>query len=53
MADDKIVVMESGTENRTITRGVTPDGKAYVRDEQGRPHRDDVRLLRARDNRHV
>lgn len=32
MADEKTVVMESGTENRTITWGVTPDGKAYVRE---------------------
>lgn len=32
MADEKTVVMESGTENRTITWGVTPDGKTYVRE---------------------
>lgn len=33
MADEKTVVMESGTENRTITWGVTPEGKAYVREK--------------------
>lgn len=32
MADEKTVVMKSGTENRTIAWGVTPDGKAYVRE---------------------
>lgn len=32
MADEKTVVMESGTENRAIAWGVTPDGKAYVRE---------------------
>lgn len=32
MAEEKTVVMESGTENRTISWGVAPDGKAYVRE---------------------
>lgn len=32
MAAEKTVVMESGTENRTLSWGVTPDGKAYVRE---------------------
>lgn len=32
MGYEKTVVMESGTENRTLTWGVTPDGKAYVRE---------------------
>lgn len=32
MADEKIVVMESGTENRTLSWGVTPEGKATERE---------------------
>lgn len=32
MSAKKTVVMESGTENRTLSWGVTPDGKAYVRE---------------------
>ena len=32
MAVEKTVVMESGTENRTLSWGVTPEGKAYVRE---------------------
>lgn len=32
MQDEKTVVMESGKENRTLSWGVTPDGKAYVRE---------------------
>jgi hypothetical protein len=32
MQDEKTVVMESGTENRTLSWGVTPDGKTYVRE---------------------
>ena len=32
MSAEKTVVMESGTENRTLSWGVTPDGKAYVRE---------------------
>lgn len=31
MTDEKTLVMESSTENRTLTWGITPDGKAYVR----------------------
>lgn len=31
MTDEKTLVMESGTKNRTLTWGITPDGKAYVR----------------------
>ncbi|MGN0296295.1 MAG: hypothetical protein ACI4B2_03645 [Parafannyhessea sp.] len=32
MADEKTVVMERGKENRTLSWGVTPEGKAYVRE---------------------
>lgn len=32
MADEKTAVMESGKENRTITWGVTPDGKVSERE---------------------
>lgn len=32
MTDEKTLVMESDTENRTLTWGVTLDGKAYVRE---------------------
>lgn len=32
MAEEKTVVMESGTESRTLSWGVTPDGKACVRE---------------------
>lgn len=32
MADEKTVAMESSTENRTLTWGVTPEGKVYVRE---------------------
>ena len=32
MSAEKTVVMESGTENRTLSWGVTPDGKAYGRE---------------------
>lgn len=32
MSDVKTVVMESGTESRTLTWGTKPDGKAYVRE---------------------
>ena len=32
MADEKIVVMERGKENRTLSWGVTPEGNAYVRE---------------------
>lgn len=32
MADEKTVVMESDTENRTISWRVTHEGKAYVRE---------------------
>ena len=32
MPEEKSMVMESGTENRTLSWGVTPDSKAYVRE---------------------
>jgi len=32
MAEEKSVMMESGTENRTLSWGVTPNGKTYVRE---------------------
>ncbi|MCC6099274.1 MAG: hypothetical protein DUD33_08360 [Coriobacteriaceae bacterium] len=32
MADEKTMVMESGTENRKLFWGVMPEGKAYVRE---------------------
>jgi hypothetical protein len=32
MVDEKIVVMERGKENRTLSWGVTPEGNAYVRE---------------------
>lgn len=35
MADEKIVVMERGKENRTLSWGVTPESKAYVRETSG------------------
>lgn len=32
MTEEKTVVMESGTESRTLTWGTKPDGNAYVRE---------------------
>lgn len=32
MAEEKAVVMESGTENRTLTWGIKQDGRAYARE---------------------
>lgn len=32
MTEEKTMVMESGTECRTLTWGTKPDGKAYVRE---------------------
>lgn len=32
MTEEKTVVMESGTESRTLAWGTKPDGKAYVRE---------------------